>query len=90
MTTEKINHRKKRLTDIGRTVPSNLKFGIIVTVAIFWSQFLRSSFDQLFSFLGVTGVLLADFLIAVIATIAGYLILLSYRKIRFRLKKIKV
>jgi hypothetical protein len=40
--------------------------------------------------MGISGHIIADFLIAIIVTLVGYLVLLSYRKIRFRLKKIKV
>ena len=90
MVVKEVNHRKRPITDIGRTVPANFKFGVIVAVAIFWSQILRSLLDTLFSFLGVSAALLADLFTAIIATFLAYLVLLSYRKIQFRLKKIKV
>ena len=90
MAKTEVHHHKRSLIDVGNTVPSNLKFGIIVAVVIFWSQFIRTLMESVFSFLGVSGPILADFIIAVAVTILGYLVLLSYRKIRFRLKKIKV
>jgi hypothetical protein len=90
MVTEKPRHRKRPITEIGRTVPANLKFGIIVSVAVIWSQFFRSLLGDFFTFLGISGQVLADFFTAIIATVLAYLVLLSYRKIRFRLRKIKV
>jgi hypothetical protein len=90
MTTKEVHHRKRPITEIGRTVPANFKFGMIVAIAVFWAQFLRSLLDTMFSFLGISAPILADLFTAIIATILVYLVLLTYRKIQFRLKKIKV
>jgi hypothetical protein len=85
-----VHHRKRPITEIGRTVPGNFKFGIIVTIAVLWAQFLKALLDTLLSFMGVSGPILSNFLIAGLVSVAGYLMLMDYRKIRFRLKKIKV
>jgi hypothetical protein len=90
MNEKQVHHRKRPITEIGRVVPANLKFGIIVAIAVLWAQFFKALIDALFSFLGVNGVILSSFLIAVVASLVGYLMLLYYRKIRLRLKKIKV
>ncbi len=85
----KENHSKKSpVTEIGKTVPSNLKFGIIVSIAVIWVQFFRLLLESLLSFMGISGDIIAGFLIAAIVTVLGYLVLLSYRKILFRIKKI--
>jgi hypothetical protein len=82
---------KKHLTDIGIGVPGNLKFAIIVTVGIFWSQFLRDVLtDILGPLLENNSNTVADLILAVAATGLGFLILSSYRKIRLALDKIKV
>jgi hypothetical protein len=90
MVNKEVHHRKRPITEIGRTVPANFKFGIIVAIAVIWVQFFRLLVEKILSFMGVSGQILADFLVAVIVTFFGYIILLSYRKIRFRIKKIKV
>ncbi len=78
-------------SDLGKTVPEGLKFGIIVTVAVFWADFLKSALKDMFNFaLKGTFDTLASFIIAVSATVIGYLILLSYRKIVYRLKEIEL
>jgi hypothetical protein len=87
---QQVHHRKHPITEIGRTVPANFKFGIIVAIAVLWSQFLKSLLDALFSFLGLSGEMVSSLLTAAIASILGYIVLVSYWKIRFRLKKIKV
>jgi ABC-type sulfate transport system permease subunit len=84
-------HRRKHpITDIGRQVPSNLKFGIIVAIAILWAQFLGALLNGLFSILNISTPILTDLIIALVASAVGYLVLLSYRKIRIRLRRVKV
>ena len=85
---ENKRHGKKTITDVGRQVPSNFKFGVIVAIAIFWADFLRSVLNEAFSTTGSAPVL-SNFVIAVIASVIGYLVMLSYRRIQHRLKKLK-
>ena len=73
--------------DIGSEVPSSLKFGIIVTIVLFWVQFLRSIFNDILGLLNFSSNILVDFVMALIVTFLGYLVLLSYRKIIAWLKK---
>jgi len=83
--------KKKSVTEVGETVPKNLKFGIIVTVAIFWAEFLRSALKEFFYiFLKNYMIVITDLILAVMATLAGYFVLLGYRKIISGLKKLKV
>jgi ABC-type sulfate transport system permease subunit len=92
MTTRvKETHRRKHpITGIGRQVPSNLKFGIIVAIAILWAQFLGALLNGLFSLVNISTPILSDLIIALVASAVGYLVLLSYRKIKIRLGRIKV
>ena len=83
-------HEKKPITEIGSAVPANFKFGVIVAIALFWAELFRSILEALFSPLAISGPVLADLLVAVIATAIGYLVLLGYRKIRARLQKVKI
>ena len=82
-----VQKAKKEILDVGGGVPSSLKFGIIVTVALFWVQFLRSIFTDVLSLLNFSSNILVDFIMALIVTFLGYLVLFSYRKIRNRLIK---
>jgi hypothetical protein len=90
VTKKEVHHRKHTIATIDRTVPSNLKFGVIVTVAILWAQLLRSILEYIFSSFTHSAPILADFLVAIIATALGYLVLMDYRKIWYKIKKIKV
>jgi len=83
-------HRRKAITDIGSQVPSNFKFGVIVAIAIFWADLLRSILNQAFSSLNVSAPILSNFVIAVIATVIAYVVMLSYRKIQSRLKRLRL
>ena len=80
---------KKPVIELGEIVPRSLKFGIIVAIAIFWAQFLR---QILLEFLGayLVSPSLIDFVLAVLATVLGLLILETYRKITSKLKKVKI
>ena len=89
MTDKNDDSKKKRpVTEIGSQVPSNFKFAVIVAIAIFWADFIRSIFDSIFSSLHIP--VLSDLLIAIIVTALGYSILISYRRVKSRLEKIKV
>jgi hypothetical protein len=83
-------HKKQSITAIGRMVPGNFKFGVIVAVAILWAQFLRSILDGIFSLFTFSAPILADFLVAIIATALAYLVMLDYRKIWAKLRKVKI
>lgn len=83
--------KKKSIIDVGKTVPKNLKFGVVVTVAVFWAEFLRTALQNSFKWIFGTGSpVVSDFIVAVAATAIAYLFLLSYRKILPILKKLKV
>lgn len=82
---------KKPVLEIGEWAPSNLKFGIIVAIAILWVQFLRSAFNSLFSSIDAGMALwLSDLIVALIVTVLGYLLLQRYRKIKSKLRQVKV
>ena len=83
--------KKKSIIDVGKTVPKNLKFGIVVTVAVFWAEFLRTALQNSFKLVfGTSSPVVSDFIVAAAATIIAYLFLLSYRKILPKLKKLKM
>ena len=90
MVNKEIHHKKHPITEIGSMVPGNLKFGVIVAVAILWAQLLRSVLDYIFSLFTFSAPILADLIIAIIATVLGFLILLDYRNIWYKLKKVKM
>jgi hypothetical protein len=71
-------------------MPSNFKFGIIVAIAIFWAEFLQSLLSGLLSEMTSAGPILASLITAIIASLLGYFVLVSYRKLRMRIKKVKV
>ena len=54
----------KEIADIGKETPSSLRFGIIVTVSLFWVQFVRSIFTDIFSAFNLNSHILVDFLMA--------------------------
>ena len=86
---EMVKKENKESLDIGSGVPSSLKFGIIVSVALFWVQLLRSIFNDILALLNFSLNILVDFIIALIVTFLGYLILLSHRRIEARLIKME-
>jgi len=89
-TAKKHSSKKKSITEIGQTVPSNFKFGLIVAVALFWADFVRSILNSIFSWVNISMPIVTDFILAVAATILGYFVLISYRRIRSRLNKVKI
>lgn len=85
------NKKKKPIVDVGQTVPKNLKFAMIVTVAVFWAEFLRSGLEGVFTwFFGSRMTVVVNFIVALAATAIAYLVLLTYRKLIPRLKKLEV
>ena len=81
--------KRRHLSDIGSNVPQNLKFGILVMIAIFWADVLRSFLTDLLGFPGPESTTGVNLVIAIIITIGGFVILLVYRKIVNLLDKIK-
>jgi hypothetical protein len=80
----------KSITEIGHIVPANFKFGIIVAVAVFWADYVRSSLSSILSLVNINSPVVADFILAIAVTILGYVVLMSYRRIKSRLEKIKI
>lgn len=82
---------KKPVIEVGETVPRSLKFGIIVAVALLWTQFFREGLvDFLENYFGGHSDTTVDFIVAMIASIVGWLILITYPKIRSRLRRVKI
>lgn len=79
---------KKPVTDLGKTVPSNLKFAVIISVTLFWVSFFRSFVHDVM--LVSIGDWAVDLVVAVVASMAGYVLLVMYRKIICRLRKVRV
>ncbi|MBD3398235.1 hypothetical protein GF412_03510 [Candidatus Micrarchaeota archaeon] len=83
--------RKKPIVEVGEKVPRSLKFGIIVAVAIFWADFLRSLLAERLSELFIPySEAMVDLSIAIIVTTIGLVILATYPKIRNMMKKLKI
>ena len=81
----------KTAADIGAEVPANLKFGVLVAIALFWADFLKVLFSDLVqAVFGDKSPLIATFLIAAVATVVGILVLEGYRQIRSFLEKVRV
>jgi len=89
-TSKRGSSKKKSITEIGQVVPSNFKFGIIVAVALFWGEFLKSALNSAFSWANISMPIVTDLILAIVATALGYFVLMSYRRIRSRLQKIKM
>jgi hypothetical protein len=81
---------KKSIAEIGHDVPANFKFGIIVAIALFWADFVRSLLSSIFSLINITSPVAANFILAIAVTILGYIVLISYRRMKSRLQKIKI
>ncbi len=86
----KKQHTAKPITEIGQTVPGNFKFGLIVAVALFWADFLRSLLNGLFSLFKINAPIVTNLIMAIVVTVLAILVLLGYRKIKSRLEKVKV
>jgi len=81
--------RKKSIAEIGRQVPSNLKFGIIVVIALFWAQFVKSLLNEIFSLVHIDSPVLTDLILAIAATAIAFIVLKSYQRIKTKLSNIK-
>ncbi len=82
---------KKPLVEVGEKVPRTLKFGIIVAVALLWAQFFRGILvDILELYFNSHSETTVDLIIALTATVVGWLILVAYPKIRSKLMQIKI
>ena len=81
----------RNVSAIGKDVPKNLKFGIIVMVAIFWVEVLKT-FSNMFlmNIIFAENPLLSDISIALIVTLAGYIVLIGWGKIKYFLNKVKI
>jgi hypothetical protein len=92
MSTQKKHGSKmsKPITEIGQTVPSNFKFGLIVAVALFWADFVRSVLNGVFSLANLNMPIVTNLILAIVATALGYLVLVSYRRIKSRLQKVRM
>jgi len=90
MPTEENHKRKKPITEIGQDVPSNFKFGLIVAVAMFWADLVKAILSGIFSLINISTPIVSDFILAIAATILGYFVLKSYRRLKSRLQKVKV
>lgn len=81
----------KTAADIGSQVPSNLKFGVLVAIALFWADFLKVFFSDVVQYVfGEKSPLLSTFLMALLATVLGVLVLEGYRQIRAFLERVRV
>ena len=83
--------KKTHASEIGKGVPKNLKFGVIVAVALFWAEFLKTFFNTFWTQVFIIqNPLFSDFFMAIIVTVAGYFVLVSWRKIKRMLWKLEV
>ena len=71
----------KDIADLGEEIPSGLRFGIIVTIALFWVEVIRGILTDIFSAFNFSSNILVDFIMAILVTLLAYLFLLSFRKI---------
>lgn len=77
--------------DIGMQVPSNLKFGVLVAIALFWADFLRVGFSELFLYyMGEEAPLMVNFLMAVLVTFLGIMVLEGYKRIKRWLAQLQI
>ena len=82
---------KKPIVEVGERVPKTFKFGIIVAVALLWAQFFKGLLVELLEVnFNSHSEIAVDLIVAVIATLVGWLILMTYTKIKSRLRKVKV
>lgn len=82
--------RKKNISEIAKAVPSNFQFGLVVAIAIFWTEFIKDLITYFTNKLENTvSIILVSFLTALIFTIFALLVLRFYVPIKNLLKKIK-
>jgi hypothetical protein len=94
---EKKNKSKKRrkttgpISEIGKGVPKNLKFAMLITLVIFWAEAIRTFLDLVFNMTFQTdNPLFLDVVMALIVSIIIYLVFIGWRKIGIFLEKIKL
>ncbi len=82
---------KKTVADIGYQVPSNLKFGIMVAIALFWADYVKILMEDLSIYLfGEKSEALTHFILAVLVTILGLMVFEGYRTIRKYFERLTV
>lgn len=90
----KENKRKpitRPISAIGKKVPRNLRFGIIVAVAIFWAEVLKTFFNIYIAQQYFKGdPLIADIFIAISITIIAYLVFAAWHRIDKFLERTRV
>lgn len=77
------------VSEIGKGVPKNLRFGLIVAVAIFWAEALRTLLKN-YVFVGLEAELAVDLSMAVIVAFAAYIVFIAWRRIDRFLDKTKI
>ncbi len=82
--------RRKSITEIAQGVPTNLKFGLIVAVAMFWADLVRSLLNELFFLADINLPFVTDLLLAIVVTALAYLVMVTYSRIKSRLQKLKL
>jgi hypothetical protein len=81
---------KKPITEIASSTPQSLTFGVIVAIVMFWAEFIRSVMQTFFDAYFDDSTMVTNLLMAIIISIAGYALLITYRKVYYALKKLKV
>ncbi len=83
----KFRQTVRELAKKSERVPANLRFGIVVAVAIFWSDVVRRVFSWAFSFLPVTtSETISAIILAVLATFAAIALFITWPEIEAYLK----
>ena len=77
----------KGAANSARETPGSLRFGIIVTISVFWVQLIRSILTDIFSAFNFSSNILVDLFMALIVTALGLFVLMSYRKMVTLLNK---
>ncbi|AKG54187.1 hypothetical protein DGWBC_1555 [Dehalogenimonas sp. WBC-2] len=91
MALKQIKTDSKSVADVGESVPSNFKFGIIVAVALVWAEFIHSVLDTVFSSINLPGgPIISGLIIAILVTLLALGLLLGYRKFVGLLKRIRL
>jgi hypothetical protein len=63
---------------------------VIIAVALFWADLVKSILHSALSSADISSPVMEDLIIAAVATILGCLVLVTYRRIKSRLHKVKV
>lgn len=82
---------EKPIKVIVKPIPQNLKFAMIVTLAVFWASFLKELIVSLLeNFRIANPVLVGTFILAVAATFIVWFIFTHYRRIAAKIARVKV